>query len=498
MAYVRIGEDESTLGSFGCGPGCSCAGCRQTAGSVRGLGERYVPEEQETTLPPPPITPRAVPPRSNLSGWGQFGEILPRPHNPLTGGLQLRMPLFEGFVSADTRPTTRLPPSPAPLPRPSASTAQAPADSLFHRIQSALASGQWYLALSLAVLAGNRNVNKLTNLIFFARHPERGGRKLEPTEPNFQQLTREWLDIRDRLVRPALLKLPSASPTPAIPRPSTISAVQLKGINKKTADNIDCFSHLINSIAPKYGVDPNIVRGIIAAESGGNPNSGAENRSGYKGLMQAGTGEEQLVPEISIRSGVEHFINKRNTVARILRSFGVDLNSLDQETMLRYIMTAYNAGEGTLKKALQYAQTAGDKKNWEQPEHFQRALFFTGAYSVRAPLRWCLGRLARDVAARAIADLTGTDSSSVLRDYYRISQGWNIKKIKRELAKSITAKLYEENKRFRGDEGLTLDVARRKVSPLLMCSVEFKHIHRPLYINTILRYKQHYDQRGLL
>lgn len=373
---------------------------------------------------------------------------------------------------------------------------QAPGDSLLQRMQSALASGQWYLALSLAVLFGNRDVNKLTNMIFFARHPERRGRKLEPPEPQFQQLRREWLDIRDRLVRPALVKL-SATPIPTMPRPSTTSAVQSKGVNKKTTDNIDRFGHPINSIAPKYGVDPNIVRGIIAAESGGNPNSGADNRSGYKGLMQAGTGEEQLVPEISIRSGVEHFVNKRNTVARILGSFGVDLNSLDQETMLRYVMTAYNAGEGTLKKALQYAQAAGQKENWEHPEHFQRALFFTGAYSVRASLRWCLGRLARDVAARAIADLTGTDSSSVLRDYYRISQGWNIEKIKRELAKSMTAKLYEENKRFRGDEGLTLDVARRKVSPLLMCSVEFKHVHRPLYINTILRYKQHYDQRGL-
>jgi hypothetical protein len=352
--------------------------------------------------------------------------------------------------------------------------------------------------LSLAVLSGDRDVNKLSNLIFFARHPERGGRKLEPTEPNFQQLTREWLDIRERLVRPALLKLPSASPTPAIPRPSTTGAVQQKGVSKNTTDRIDRCSHLINSIAPKYGVDPNIVRGIIAAESGGNPNSGADNRSGYKGLMQAGTGEEQLVPEISIRSGVEHFVNKRNTVARILGSFGIDLNSLDQETMLRYVMTAYNAGEGTLKKALQYAQAAGDRKNWEQPEYFQRALFFTGAYSVRAPLRWCLGRLPLDVAARAIADLTGIDPSKVLRDYYQISQGWNIDKIKRELAKSITAKLFEENKRLRGDESLTFDAARRKASPLLICSVEFKHIHRPLYINTILRYKQHYDRRGLL
>jgi outer membrane protein OmpA-like peptidoglycan-associated protein len=84
MAYVRIGENNSTLGSFGCGPGCSCAGCRQTTSSVTGLGERYVPEAEETTPPP----------RSNLTGWGRFGEPLPQRRLSPTGGLQLRMPAF--------------------------------------------------------------------------------------------------------------------------------------------------------------------------------------------------------------------------------------------------------------------------------------------------------------------------------------------------------------------------------------------------------------------
>jgi outer membrane protein OmpA-like peptidoglycan-associated protein len=95
MAHVKIGEDESTLGSFGCGPGCSCAGCRQTAGSVNGLGERYVPEEKEATPPPAPTpTAPAAPPRSNLSGWGRFGEPLSQRRLSPTGGLQLRMPAF--------------------------------------------------------------------------------------------------------------------------------------------------------------------------------------------------------------------------------------------------------------------------------------------------------------------------------------------------------------------------------------------------------------------
>jgi outer membrane protein OmpA-like peptidoglycan-associated protein len=96
MAYIRIGEDESTFGSFGCGPGCGCAGCRRTAGSLPGLGERYVPEEEETTPPPAPTpTAPAASPASNLSGWGRFGEPLPPRRISLTSGLQLRMPAFE-------------------------------------------------------------------------------------------------------------------------------------------------------------------------------------------------------------------------------------------------------------------------------------------------------------------------------------------------------------------------------------------------------------------
>lgn len=39
---------------------------------------------------------------------------------------------------------------------------------------------------------------------FFARHPQRRGRKLEKGEPLFKALSQEWLTIRNRLVRPAL------------------------------------------------------------------------------------------------------------------------------------------------------------------------------------------------------------------------------------------------------------------------------------------------------
>jgi Penicillin-insensitive murein endopeptidase len=94
-------------------------------------------------------------------------------------------------------------PSPAPQPFPS---------SLFQRIQNALAGGQWYLGLGLALAAGVRDENNLTSMIFFARHPKRRGRKIEKSEPDFEQLSREWLDIRQRIVRPFLTKTAPVAP----------------------------------------------------------------------------------------------------------------------------------------------------------------------------------------------------------------------------------------------------------------------------------------------
>jgi hypothetical protein len=39
-------------------------------------------------------------------------------------------------------------------------------------------------------------------MIFLARHPDRKGKKLVRGEPGFDRLATEWLDMRDRLVKP--------------------------------------------------------------------------------------------------------------------------------------------------------------------------------------------------------------------------------------------------------------------------------------------------------
>lgn len=61
-----------------------------------------------------------------------------------------------------------------------------------------------------AIAQGTRDENRLTNVVFHLRHPERAGTSIRPGE---RAAAREWLAIRDRVVRPLL--------RPGTPRPGT-------------------------------------------------------------------------------------------------------------------------------------------------------------------------------------------------------------------------------------------------------------------------------------
>jgi len=69
------------------------------------------------------------------------------------------------------------------------------------RLSDLVATGQEHLAIALARQQGVTDVDELTNLLFFARHPEMGGRRIAPEEA---ALAQEWIDIRDTIVRPTL------------------------------------------------------------------------------------------------------------------------------------------------------------------------------------------------------------------------------------------------------------------------------------------------------
>ena len=87
-------------------------------------------------------------------------------------------------------------------------------------VLDALSGGLAPLAVGLAASAGYTDVNQLTNIVFYFRHPELIGRKIEPGQ---RALAEEWVSIRDRIVKPALRSVPSRpAPTasaPVAPRP---------------------------------------------------------------------------------------------------------------------------------------------------------------------------------------------------------------------------------------------------------------------------------------
>jgi hypothetical protein len=77
--------------------------------------------------------------------------------------------------------------------------------------------------LQRGLARGITDEDRLTDLVFSAQHPERAGRPLSVQE---RQLRREWLDIRDRVVRPVLRGI--ARPSAGTPggQSSTFSAGQ--------------------------------------------------------------------------------------------------------------------------------------------------------------------------------------------------------------------------------------------------------------------------------
>jgi GH25 family lysozyme M1 (1,4-beta-N-acetylmuramidase) len=89
-----------------------------------------------------------------------------------------------------------------------------PAQGYPTQIREALRSGRWDTAVSLAMGTGVTDVNQLTDTLFYLLHPEMRAKRIEPSQ---RDLGREWIEIRDRRVRPVLEsrgRSPAGAPAP--------------------------------------------------------------------------------------------------------------------------------------------------------------------------------------------------------------------------------------------------------------------------------------------
>jgi hypothetical protein len=102
---------------------------------------------------------------------------------------------------------------------------------------------------------------------------------------------------------------------------------------KRNVKTNPAFYPIILQASSRYQVDPNLVRAIIMAESGYNPN--AVSKKGAKGLMQ-------LMPKTAQYLGVADSFNPEHNIDGGVRYFRQLLDRFDGDTALA--LAAYNAG----------------------------------------------------------------------------------------------------------------------------------------------------------
>jgi hypothetical protein len=112
-----------------------------------------------------------------------------------------------------------------PTPAPKASSGASAVSAAARAVASSVNNVALTAAIVARISTGERDPNRLTNAVFYARHPELpAGYKIKASD---QALVREWVAIRDGAVRPLLARfaakpasVPSTAPAPSAPAPA--------------------------------------------------------------------------------------------------------------------------------------------------------------------------------------------------------------------------------------------------------------------------------------
>jgi len=341
--------------------------------------------------------------------------------------------------------------------------------SLPRALADAVRQGVITLQAGLAIASGQRDINTLTDMVFYSRHPKLPlGYKIRPHD---QALRTDWVRIRDQVIQPLLRILSPAARTTTAPagHPPIPNA---RASAPRAAGNVEKWAPLSDPIAKARGVDPNFVLGIIAAESRGDEKKVA--KSGYLGLMQAKNKKHdpnlrQLDPRVSVTTGVDKLVDFRTVLEEILRKHDLSRASMPRLDWYKMLALCYNAGHVTVAKALDYAAASGDLSAWLADEHYQRALLFSGAFSTAQAADSCLRN--QDAAVRADAVRIAERD----RDHWWFGTRC-------------------ERWRECSDPPPWSEVSPQ-LSAFTRCAIGFKHRNTPRYWNTIRTYMEHFEKR---
>jgi hypothetical protein len=129
-------------------------------------------------------------------------------------------------------------------------------------VANALNHKDWSLALKLSIQEGWRDESELTNLIFFARHPELPLGDLDPKDPMFRQLSDEWTKILNNEVWKAIQI--SANNTDLVVSGEEVIDHHRRFFQGKSGKRL---KQLVKDAAREVDLNPGLIGTIMMAET---------------------------------------------------------------------------------------------------------------------------------------------------------------------------------------------------------------------------------------
>jgi soluble lytic murein transglycosylase-like protein len=229
-----------------------------------------------------------------------------------------------------------------------------------------------------AIRSGVTDPWQLTDLIFYARHPEMSG---VPLTKNNQELLDEWNAVSALLVHPTLneisdllganilageLRGAGAQPTFALDRTPRMPSgpEKLSGLNNRFNDVIS------RAVEWCPGLSPSILKSLLAQES--NFNTTVINKYGYAGIAQFGRASAR---EVGLNVGIagtatDERLDPYKAIPAAARLLNIKAQRLGELAFSRYgqpnglefwkfVLAAYNGGEATVALAMGHAYRNG-------------------------------------------------------------------------------------------------------------------------------------------
>ncbi|HVF43937.1 MAG TPA: transglycosylase SLT domain-containing protein [Pyrinomonadaceae bacterium] len=226
-----------------------------------------------------------------------------------------------------------------------------------------------------AIQGGVTDPWQLTDLIFYARHPEMKGQPLTDRE-----LLDEWNQISALLVHPAINEvsdflganvLGGEVSGPAQMGTAFERAMHSRAGARLPGGDVHRFDDVIaGAVEWCPGLSPAILKGLLAQES--NFNTSVVNKYGYAGIAQFGRAEAR---EVGMQVGVagtaaDERLNPYKAIPGAARLLNIKARRLGEMAFSRYgqpdgqefwkfVLAAYNGGEATVALAMGHAYRAG-------------------------------------------------------------------------------------------------------------------------------------------